>query len=120
MWSFRRCEKEQKLFEKASVELRIVREESSCLEQRVCDLEGSLGNAHCQLRGRTALLEEMKGLLDQRASRIKHLEKTRDQLSLSMETELLNGSCESLVTCPRCPVALHCVTQLCVNIVIID
>lgn len=92
---FRQREKEQRLLDR---ELRTLREENSCLKQKICDLEGELGNARCQLDGRTALLEEMKGLLEQRAARIKHLEKNRDQLSLSMETDLLNGSTDSLVT----------------------
>lgn len=54
-----------------------------------------------QLKSRLELSNEMKALLDQRATRIRQLERTlskkREELDISMETvsELLNASKES-------------------------
>ena len=72
-----------------------------CLQ--VGDLEGQLVAAKQQLKSRLELSNEMKSLLDQRASRIRQLERTlskkREELNVSMETvsELLNASRESEV-----------------------
>ena len=68
------------------------------------DLEGQLDAAKEQLKSRLELANEMKALLDQRAQRIRQLEKTlskkREELDVSMETvsELLNASRESEVS----------------------
>ena len=70
---------------------------------QVGDLEGQLTAAKQQLQSRLELSNEMKSLLDQRASRIRQLERTlskkREELNVSMETvsELLNASKESEV-----------------------
>lgn len=68
------------------------------------DLEGQLDAAKEQLKSRLELANEMKALLDQRAQRIRQLEKTlskkREELDVSMETvsELLNASRDSEVS----------------------
>ena len=68
------------------------------------DLEGQLDAAKEQLKSRLDLANEMKALLDQRAQRIRQLEKTlskkREELDVSMETvsELLNASRDSEVS----------------------
>ena len=68
---------------------------------QVGDLEGQLDAAKEQLKSRLELSNEMKALLDQRATRIRQLERTlskkREELDISMETvsELLNASKES-------------------------
>lgn len=65
---------------------------------KVGDLEGQLDAAKEQLKSRLELANEMKALLDQRAQRIRQLEKIlskkREELDVSMETvsELLNAS----------------------------
>lgn len=67
-------------------------------------MEGQLDSAKEQLRSRLELTNEMKVLLDQRAQRIRQLEKTlskkREELDVSMETvsELLNASRDSEVS----------------------
>ena len=67
------------------------------------DLEGQLEASKEQLKSRLDLSNEMKALLDQRAARIRQLERTlakkREELDVSMETvsELLNASRESEV-----------------------
>ena len=67
------------------------------------DLEGQLDATKEQLKSRLELTNEMKALLDQRAQRIRQLEKTlskkREELDVSMETvsELLNASRDSEV-----------------------
>ena len=68
------------------------------------DLEGQLDATKEQLKSRLELTNEMKALLDQRAHRIRQLEKTlskkREELDISMETvsELLNASRDSDVS----------------------
>lgn len=68
------------------------------------DLEGQLDAAKEQLKSQLELANEMKALLDQRAQRIRQLEKTlskkREELDVSMETvsELLNASRDSEVS----------------------
>ena len=68
------------------------------------DLEGQVESLKAQLTSRTELTNEMKALLDQRAARIKQLERIndrqREELSVAMETsgDLLNASRDSMVT----------------------
>lgn len=70
---------------------------------QVGDLESQLEASKEQLKSRLELSNEMKALLDQRATRIRQLESTlskkREELDVSMETvsELLNASRESEV-----------------------
>ena len=74
------------------------------LSLQVSDFEGQLEATKEQLKSRVELSNEMKMLLDQRATRIRQLEATlskkREELDVSMETvsELLNASRESEVS----------------------
>ena len=68
------------------------------------DLTAQVSGMKEQLSGRCELTNEMKALLDQRAARIRELEKTvakqKKELSVSMETtsEIFNASRESQVS----------------------
>ena len=68
------------------------------------DLEGQVDSLKAQLASRTELTNEMKALLDQRAARIKQLERAndrqREELSVALETsgDLLNASKDSMVS----------------------